>query len=116
MADEILTNTAGTTDTTGTGTTDTAVTLTPAQQDLLNIKTAIAQLKTAGEALFADEITALEAKAAVIEATLKAEVETVVQEIETVEQSFVSKYGSGTAHGLEIVALIAILAKLFGAI
>lgn len=84
------------------------------QTDIANIEAAITNLESAGKALFADEITVLKQKRDALIAKAKAEAEAVTTEVITVEQSFVQKYGSGTAHFLEIAMLATILGKLLG--
>jgi hypothetical protein len=83
---------------------------TPVQTDIAKIEAAIQTLFAAGEELFADEIAALKQK----RDALIAEAQAVATELTTVEQSFIQKYGSGTAHGIEIILLAVILCKLFG--
>lgn len=76
------------------------------KNDIAKMESVIAQLKTAGEDLFKDEIKNLQTK---IE-NAKAEAE---NKIVTTEQNFVQKYGQVIAHTVEIVFLSIILYKNF---
>lgn len=82
----------------------------PVQTDIAKVEAAMENLMNAGETLFADEIAALKQK----RDALIAEAQAVATELTIVEQSFIQKYGSGTAHGIEIILLALILCKLFG--
>jgi hypothetical protein len=53
---------------------------------------------------------------ATLEEKLKAEAQRVGAELVSVKQNFIQKYGSGTAHAVEIILLAAILGKMFGRI
>jgi len=90
-----------------TDTTETVVTGTAA--DIAKIESAITELKTAGEDLFSDEITALEAKKTTLVAKLEAEVVTVETETET----FWSKYKGAIGNAGIYILLIAIVYRLF---
>lgn len=83
---------------------------TPVQTDIAKVEEAMENLVKAGEALFADEIAALKQK----RDAMIAEAQAVATELTTVEQSFIQKYASGTAHGIEIILLTSILCNLFG--
>jgi hypothetical protein len=98
-----------------------AVTATPIQTDIENMKTAIAQFETAGAKVFPDELAAMKQKLADMEAEAEAavkEVGTDVKEVGakliTAEQTFVQKYGSAIANGAEIILLAYIAGRLAG--
>lgn len=82
------------------------------QTDIAKIEAAMENLLNAGETLFADKIDVLKQK----RDALIAEAQAYATGLEAVEKSFVTKYGSGVAHTIEIVLLIAILSKLFGVV
>lgn len=120
MADE-----AATTDTTAintenvpvTSTIDTQATktVTPIQTDLQKIEAAITDLKAAGEALFTDEIAALETKAVDLKAKAEAEIKAGEVKVKTIEddsKTFIQKYSQVAAHIIEIALLSVIAAKI----
>jgi len=81
--------------------------------DLEKLQAALKTLKQAGEMLFADQIAEIESKIEEEKAKVEAETEKVVEVGTQTEQSFVQKYGAGTARTIEIVLLGLILYKLF---
>ena len=83
------------------------------KQDIEKMKDAIEQMKTAGEDLFSEEIKNLQVKLENAEKELNSESKKVVEVINQKEQSFVQKYGAGTARIIEIVLLGLILYKVF---
>jgi len=83
------------------------------QTDLEKLQAALENLKQAGATLFADQIAELESKIEEEKAKVEAETEKVIEVATQTEQSFVQKYGAGTARTIEIVLLGLILYKLF---
>ena len=83
------------------------------KQDIEKMKVAIEQMKAAGEDLFSEEIKNLQVKLENAEKELNSESEKVVEVSNQKEQSFVQKYGAGTARIVEIVLLGLILYRLF---
>ena len=83
------------------------------KQDIEKMKAAIEQMKTAGEDLFSEEIKNLQVKLENAEKELNSASEKVVEVVNQKEQSFVEKYGAGTARIIEIVLLGLILCKVF---
>ena len=83
------------------------------KQDIEKMKAAIEQMKAAGEDLFSEEIKNLQVKLENAEKELNSESEKVVEVINQKEQSFVQKYGAGTARIVEIILLGLILYRLF---
>ena len=83
------------------------------QTDLEKLQAALQTLKQTGETLFADQIAEIESKIEEEKAKVEAETEKVVEVAIQTEQSFVQKYGAGTARTIEIVLLGLILYKLF---
>ena len=83
------------------------------KQDIEKMEAAIAQLKTIGEELFADQIAALEKKIDALKAEAAAEVEKAVDGVNHINQNLVEKYGTGVARAIEIGLLVAVLYKLF---
>lgn len=98
-------------------------TATPVQTDLQKTEAAITALKTAGEALFTDEIAALEAKRDALIAEVEAEIKAAETDVKeagakfiTAEQTFAQKYGQAIAHVIEIALLAYIAGRLAGVI
>ncbi len=83
------------------------------KQDIEKMEAVIVQLKTLGEELFADQITALQNKIDTLKAEAAAEVEKAVDGVNHINQNFVEKYGAGVARAIEIGLLVAVLYKLF---
>ena len=83
------------------------------QTDLEKLQAALENLKQAGETLFADQIAELESKIEEEKAKLESDAEKVVETVNQKEQSFVQKYGAGTARIVEIILLGMILYRLF---
>lgn len=83
------------------------------QQDIEKMEAAIAQLKAGGEELFTDQIAEVQTKIDALKAEAAAEAEKVVEVVNQTEQTFVQKYGAGTARAVEIALLALILYKLF---
>lgn len=83
------------------------------KRDIEKTEAAIVQLKTLGEELFADQITALQNKIDALKAEAAAAVDQAVDDVKTAEQNFVQKYGAGIARAIEIGLLVAVLYKLF---
>jgi hypothetical protein len=91
-------------------------TTTAVQTDLQKIETAINDLKESGEALFTDEIEALEEKKDKLIAEAEAKLKETETEIVTAEKTFIQKYGSAIVNGVEIVLMAVIIGKLFNLI
>jgi|GEM_PF-2462454 len=83
------------------------------KQDIANMKQHLANLEQDDKNLYADEIKSLKTKIAVAESKLQQEAKTVVDDAEKAEKSFLQKYGNEILNGVEILALIAILYRLF---
>jgi uncharacterized protein YydD (DUF2326 family) len=83
------------------------------KQDIEKMKVAIEQMKAAGEDLFSEEIKNLQTKLENAEKELNSASEKMVEVVNQKEQSFVQKYGAGTARIIEIILLGVILYKVF---
>ncbi|KMO85243.1 hypothetical protein AB840_14650 [Megasphaera cerevisiae DSM 20462] len=83
------------------------------KQDIANMKQHLANLEQDDKELYADEIKSLKAKIAVSESKLQQEAKSVVAHVETAEKSFREKYGNEILNSVEIVALVAIIWRLF---
>jgi hypothetical protein len=72
----------------------------------------LSKLKNDLEAAMSAAETTVEKALADAEAKAKTEIAADVNEVEVMEQSFISKYGIGTAHFIEIILLAIILFKI----
>ena len=86
------------------------------KQDIEKTEAAIVQLKTLGEELFADQITALQKKIDDLKAAAAATVDQAVDEVKAVEQNFAEKYGTVIVKGVELVLLGLIAGRILGVI
>ena len=98
-----------------------AVSETPVQTDIENMKTAIAQFEESGAKYFPDQLTAMKQKLVEMEAAAEVKVQEVETEVKgavdkavTAEQTFLQKYGQAIAHGAEIILLAYIAGRLAG--
>ena len=83
------------------------------EQDIANMKQHLANLEQDAKDLYADEIKSLKAKITASEAKLQQETKNVVTDVETAEKTFREKYGNEVLNSVEIVALAAIICRLF---
>jgi len=83
------------------------------EQDIANMKQHLANLEQDDKDLYADEIKSLKAKITASEAKLQQETKNVVTDVETAEKTFREKYGNEVLNSVEIVALAAIIFRLF---
>lgn len=83
------------------------------EQDIANMKQHLANLEQDDKDLYADEIKSLKAKITASEAKLQQETKNVVTDVETAEKTFREKYGNEVLNSVEIVALAAIIWRLF---
>lgn len=87
-----------------------------AKTDIAKIEDAIKNLESIGGDICAAELVIMRQKRDDLIAKAKAEAVNNAQEVQEVEQSFLQRYGTGLAHGAEILLLLAILVRLFGVI
>jgi hypothetical protein len=83
------------------------------KQDIVNMKQHLANLEQDDKDLYADEIKSLKAKIAAAESQLQQKAKNVVTDVETAEKTFREKYGNEVLNSVEIVALAAIICRLF---
>ena len=83
------------------------------QTDIEKIEADIARFKADGSDIYATTIQALEDEKAALIAKAEAEVKETKTEIAIAEKSFREKYGNDIMNTVEIVALVAIVYRLF---
>ena len=86
------------------------------QQDIEKMEAAIAQLKTIGEELFADQIAVLQNKIDDLKAEAVATVDELAGQVKDAEQNFVQKYGAAITRATGIGLLVLIAGRVFGVI
>ncbi|MGL5270291.1 MAG: hypothetical protein ACRC7I_07095 [Selenomonadaceae bacterium] len=86
------------------------------QQDIEKMEAAIVQLKTLGEELFADQITALQNKIDALKSEAAAAVDELAGQVKAAEQNFVQKYGAAITRAVGITLLALIAGRVFGVI
>ena len=83
------------------------------KQDIVNMKQHLANLEQDDKDLYADEIKSLRTKIVAAENQLQQEAKNVVTNVETAEKTFREKYGNEVLNSVEIVAVAAIICRLF---
>lgn len=83
------------------------------EQDIANMKQHLANLEQDDKDLYADEIKSLKAKITASEDRLQQEAKSVATDVETAEKTFREKYGNEVLNSVEILALAAIICRLF---
>lgn len=92
---------------------NTTIEITKLQADILNLNAKITDLEADGDEMFADAIQLLKDKRDTLIAQAEAEANSIGSGVITLETSFRQKYGNDIMNTIEIVALAAIVYRLF---
>jgi vacuolar-type H+-ATPase subunit H len=92
---------------------NTTIEITKLQADILNLNAKITDLEADGDEVFADAIQILKDKRDALIAQAEADAKEAETEVTTAAKTFKEKYGNDIMNAVEIVALAAIVYRLF---